>query len=229
MRREGFELTVGKPQVLTKLDRRQGPRAGRAGLARHPRGAPRHRHPAARRAARAGCSTWSTTARAGRARTGSSRARGLIGLRSQLLTETRGTAQLHHVLDGWEPWRGDIRTRQNGSLVADRRGPDRHLRPVEPAGTRHAFRRPWHRGLRGHDRRRERPPGRHGRQPHQGAQADQHALVARPRSWCGCTPPRGSRWSRPSSSSREDECAEVTPASVRLRKVRLSQLDRTRG
>src|ERR1035438_3848430 len=48
--------------------------------------------------------------------------RALIGLRSQLLTETKGTAQLHHVLNGWEPWCGEIRTRQNGSLVADRRG-----------------------------------------------------------------------------------------------------------
>ena len=43
-------------------------------------------------------------------------------MRSQLLTDTRGTAQLHHVLEGWEPWQGEIRTRQNGSLVADRRG-----------------------------------------------------------------------------------------------------------
>ena len=51
--------------------------------------------------------------------------RALIGLRSQLLTETKGTAQLHHVLDGWEPWFGEIRTRQNGSLVADRQREDR--------------------------------------------------------------------------------------------------------
>ena len=49
-------------------------------------------------------------------------ARGLIGFRTEFLTETRGTGQLHHVFEGWEPWHGEIRTRPNGSLVADRRG-----------------------------------------------------------------------------------------------------------
>src|SRR5690606_5343920 len=49
-------------------------------------------------------------------------ARGLIGFRTEFLTETRGTGILHHVFDGYEPWQGDIRTRPNGSLVADRRG-----------------------------------------------------------------------------------------------------------
>jgi hypothetical protein len=49
-------------------------------------------------------------------------ARGLIGLRTEFLTETRGTGILHHVFDGYEPWQGEIRTRPNGSLVADRQG-----------------------------------------------------------------------------------------------------------
>jgi GTP-binding protein len=49
-------------------------------------------------------------------------ARGLIGFRTEFMTETRGTGILHHVFDGWEPWHGELRTRRNGSMVADRRG-----------------------------------------------------------------------------------------------------------
>ena len=49
-------------------------------------------------------------------------ARGLIGFRTEFLTETRGTGILHHVFDGYEPWHGELRTRPTGSLVADRRG-----------------------------------------------------------------------------------------------------------
>jgi GTP-binding protein len=48
--------------------------------------------------------------------------RGLIGFRTEFLTETRGTGLLHHVFDGYEPWYGDIRTRGTGSLVSDRMG-----------------------------------------------------------------------------------------------------------
>jgi GTP-binding protein len=49
-------------------------------------------------------------------------ARGLIGFRTEFLTETRGTGILHHVFDGYEPWFGELRTRPNGVMVADRRG-----------------------------------------------------------------------------------------------------------
>jgi GTP-binding protein len=49
-------------------------------------------------------------------------ARGLIGFRTEFLTETRGTGVLHHVFDGWEPWAGEIRVRPSGSIVADRVG-----------------------------------------------------------------------------------------------------------
>jgi GTP-binding protein len=49
-------------------------------------------------------------------------ARGLIGFRTEFLTETRGTGILHHVFDGYEPWHGEMRTRPTGSLVADRSG-----------------------------------------------------------------------------------------------------------
>jgi GTP-binding protein len=49
-------------------------------------------------------------------------ARGLLGFRSQLLTDTKGTGILHHVFSGWEPWMGEIRHRLTGVLVADRPG-----------------------------------------------------------------------------------------------------------
>jgi predicted membrane GTPase involved in stress response len=49
-------------------------------------------------------------------------ARGLIGFRTEFLTETRGTGLLHHVFERYEPWHGELRTRPTGSLVADRRG-----------------------------------------------------------------------------------------------------------
>ncbi|MEI8406073.1 MAG: EF-Tu/IF-2/RF-3 family GTPase, partial [Actinomycetes bacterium] len=49
-------------------------------------------------------------------------ARGLVGFRTEFLTETRGTGILHHVFDGWAPWAGELKTRRNGAMVADRRG-----------------------------------------------------------------------------------------------------------
>ena len=49
-------------------------------------------------------------------------ARGLIGFRTEFLTETRGTGLMHHVFEAYEPWHGDLRTRPTGSLVADRAG-----------------------------------------------------------------------------------------------------------
>src|SRR5690606_26773246 len=50
-------------------------------------------------------------------------ARGLLGFRTEFLTETRGTGMLHQVFDGWAPWFGEIRARDRGSVVADRTGP----------------------------------------------------------------------------------------------------------
>jgi GTP-binding protein len=49
-------------------------------------------------------------------------ARGLVGFRTEFMTETRGTGVLHHVFDGWEPWVGELKTRRNGVMVADRKG-----------------------------------------------------------------------------------------------------------
>ncbi len=121
MRREGFELTVGKPQVVTR----------EIGGKLH--------EPVERLAIDVpeeyvGVVTQLLALRKGRLEqmvnhgTGWARveyrvpARGLIGFRTEFLTETRGTGILHHVFDGYEPWHGELRTRPTGSLVADRGG-----------------------------------------------------------------------------------------------------------
>src|SRR5436190_5075348 len=121
MRREGFELTVGKPQVVTRT----------VDGALH--------EPMERVAIDApeeflGVISQMLSLRRGRMEqtvnhgTGWIRmdylvpARGLIGFRTEFLTETRGTAQLHHVFEGYEPWQGELRTRPSGALVADRSG-----------------------------------------------------------------------------------------------------------
>jgi GTP-binding protein len=121
MRREGFEMTVGKPQVVTreingKLNE------------------PMERMSVDTPEEFVGVITQLLALRKGRMEqmvnhgTGWVRmeyiipARGLIGFRTEFLTETRGTGLVHHVFDRWEPWQGEIRTRGSGSLVADRRG-----------------------------------------------------------------------------------------------------------
>ena len=121
MRREGFELTIGKPQVVTRMiggklnepmehvtidapEEYVGPintlLATRKGamidLVNHGTGWVRME--------------WRIPAR------------GLVGIRTEFMTETRGAGMMHTTFDGYEPWYGDIRMRQKGTLVADRRG-----------------------------------------------------------------------------------------------------------
>jgi GTP-binding protein len=121
MRREGFELTVGKPQVLTReIDGTTCEPIERMSV-----DIPDDY---------VGVVTQLLALRKGRMEqminhgTGWVRmeylvpARGLIGFRTEFLTETRGTGIVHHVFEGWEPWHGELRTRPTGSLVADRRG-----------------------------------------------------------------------------------------------------------
>ncbi len=121
MRREGFELTVGQPQVLTReIDGRRCEPVERMSV-----DAPEEY---------VGVITQLLAVRKGRLEqmvnhgTGWVRmeylvpARGLIGFRTEFLTETRGTGLVHHVFERWEPWHGELRTRPTGSLVADRRG-----------------------------------------------------------------------------------------------------------
>ena len=121
MRREGFELTAGQPRVLTReIDGKVHEPVERLAI-----DVPEEH---------VGAVTQMLAGRKGRLEqmvnhsTGWVRmeylvpARGLIGFRTEFLTETRGTGILHHVFDRWEPWAGELRTRPTGSLVADRRG-----------------------------------------------------------------------------------------------------------
>jgi GTP-binding protein TypA/BipA len=122
MRREGFELNVGKPQVLTRSVDGQLQE-------------PMERVSVDIPSDYLGIVTQLLSLRKGRMETivnhgtGWCRmewlvpARGLIGFRTEFMTETRGTGQLHHVFERYEPWHGELRTRPSGSLVADRRGP----------------------------------------------------------------------------------------------------------
>ena len=121
MRREGFELTVGKPEVLVReIDGKRHEPVERVTI-----DVPEDY---------LGVVTQMVALRKGRLEqmvnhgTGWVRmeyiapARGLIGFRTEFMTETRGTGILHHVFERYEPWHGELRTRPTGSLVADRRG-----------------------------------------------------------------------------------------------------------
>nr|WP_246457317.1 translational GTPase TypA [Saccharopolyspora gloriosae] len=122
MRREGFELTVGKPQVVTKtIDGKLSEPFERLTI-----DAPEEH---------LGAITQLLAGRKGKMETmdghGTGRikldyvipSRGLIGFRTEFLTETRGTGIANHVFEGYFPWVGELRTRHTGSLVADRTGP----------------------------------------------------------------------------------------------------------
>ncbi len=121
MRREGFELTVGKPQVVTReIDSKIHEPMERVAI-----DVPEDY---------VGVVTQLLALRQGRLEeivnhgTGWVRmdyrvpSRGLVGFRTEFLVETRGTGVLHNVFDGWEPWHGALKTRRNGSMVADRSG-----------------------------------------------------------------------------------------------------------
>jgi GTP-binding protein len=121
MRREGFELTVGQPHVVEReIDGKRNEPVERLSV-----DVPDEH---------VGTVTQLLAARRGRMEhminhgTGWVRmdylvpARGLIGFRTEFLTETRGTGIMHHVFERWEPWAGEILTRTSGVLVADRRG-----------------------------------------------------------------------------------------------------------
>ncbi|MFI7287424.1 translational GTPase TypA [Streptomyces anulatus] len=121
MRREGFELTVGKPQVVTKqIDGKTHEPIERMTI-----DSPEEH---------LGAITQLMATRKGRMETMTNHgsgwvrmewivpSRGLIGFRTEFLTQTRGTGIAHSLFEGHEPWFGDLRTRHNGSLVADRAG-----------------------------------------------------------------------------------------------------------
>ncbi len=174
MRREGFELTVGKPQVVTRtVD----------GKIHEPMEHMTIDVPEEY----LGAVTQLMAARKGRMTnmanhgTGWCRmefivpARGLIGFRTKFLTDTRGAGIAASISEGYEPWAGPIEYRTNGSMIADRAGVVTPFAMINLQERGSFFVKPDLRGLRGHDRRRELPRRRHGRQHHQGKEAHQHA------------------------------------------------------
>ena len=111
MRREGYELQVSRPEIVTTRDRRRADGAGRGAGHRRRRGLPGrgHRRGAARRK---GTMTKMVNHGSGRVRLEFRiPARGLIGFRSQFLTDTKGTGIMNHIFAGWEPWAGPIPSR----------------------------------------------------------------------------------------------------------------------
>ena len=151
-------------------------------------------------------------------------ARGLIGFRTEFITETRGTGLLHHVFERMEPWAGEIKGRPNGSLVADRTGPttgfalmalqDRGVMFVGPGV-------PVYEGM---------IVGENSRADDMDINPTKEKKLNNIRSSTAeafekLIPPRTLSLEQALELIAEDECVEVTPTSVRLRKVVLDQTD----
>jgi GTP-binding protein len=154
-------------------------------------------------------------------------ARGLIGFRTEFMTETRGTGILHHVFEGYEPWTGELRTRRAGSLVADRTG----------ATTTYALMNLQERGELlvgpGVEVYEGMIVGENARSDEMDVNPTKERKLTNMRSSTAeelvrLTPPRAMSLEQALEFIAEDECVEVTPGSVRLRKVVLDASTRGR-
>jgi GTP-binding protein len=224
MRREGFELTVGKPQVVTRIiDGRVHEPVERltvdvpevyVGVVTQLLGLRR--------------STLTQLVNHG---SGWVRmeyqvpSRGLIGFRTEFLTETRGTGLLHHVFDGYVPWVGELRTRPTGSLVADRAGAvtPYALFNLQERGT--LFVGPTTLVYEGMI------VGENSRADDLDVNATKEKKLTNMRSSTGeelvrLIPHRQLSLEQALEFCRDDECVEVTPSAVRLRKAVLSGQER---
>ena len=226
MRREGFELTVGKPQVVTKvIDGKVHEPIERLTV-----DAPEEF---------VGVTTQLMGLRRGRMEqmvnhgTGWVRmeflvpARGLIGFRTEFLTETRGPGIMTHVAEGYEPWAGDFRTRPTSSLVADRTGvvTSYALFNLQERGT--LFVGPGAEVYEGMI------VGENPRPDDMDVNPTKEKKLTNVRSSTGeelerLIPPRLMSMEQQLEFCAADECLEVTPAVVRIRKVVLGQKDRAR-
>ncbi|HEX6325091.1 MAG TPA: translational GTPase TypA [Jiangellaceae bacterium] len=227
MRREGFELTVGKPQVVTREINGQVHE-------------PVERLTIDSPEEYLGAITQLLASRKGRMEhmtnhgTGWVRmefvvpSRGLIGFRTDFLTETRGTGMAHQVFDRYEPWFGDLRTRPTGSLVADRSGfatsyamfnlQERGTLFVEP-GTE------VYEGM---------IVGANSRPEDMDVNITKEKKLSNVRSSTAeelerLIPPRRLSLEQALEYCSDDECVEVTPHAVRLRKVVLDATERARA
>jgi GTP-binding protein TypA/BipA len=227
MRREGFELTVGKPQVVTRtIDGRLHEPMERVAI-----DAPEEY---------LGVVSQLLALRRGRMEnmvnhgTGWIRmehlvpARGLIGFRTEFLTETRGTGQLHHVFEGYEPWHGELRTRPTGSLVADRSGVTTGFALLTLQERGSMFVGP------GEDTYEGMIVGENSRADDMDVNPTREKKLTNMRQstseeFSRLIPKRELALEQALEFIREDEAVEVTPHSVRLRKVLLSQQERTKA
>ncbi|MGH3414240.1 MAG: translational GTPase TypA [Marmoricola sp.] len=226
MRREGYELTVGKPQVVTReIDGKLHEPVERLTI-----DAPEEH---------LGTITQLLAVRRGRMEqmtnhgTGWVRmeflvpARGLIGFRTDFLTETRGTGIAHHVFEGYEPWAGEIRSRATGSLVSDRAGvatpyamtnlQERGVLFVEPTAE-------VYEGM---------VVGENSRADDMDVNITKEKKQTNVRSSTAesfekLIPPKRLSLEQCLEFCRSDECVEVTPDTVRIRKVALDQGERAK-
>jgi GTP-binding protein len=227
MRREGFELTAGQPRVVTREIEGEV-------------------HEPVERLAidipeeHVGGVTQMLAARKGRMEhmvnhsTGWVRmdylvpARGLIGFRTEFLTETRGSGIMHHVFDRWEPWAGELRTRQTGSLVADRRGQTASYSLLNLQDRGELFVGPGEEVYEGmvvgenarSDDLDVNPTKAKQQTNMRAASADVLVRLA---------PPQRLSLEASLEFLRADECVEITPESVRLRKVELDKIKRAKA
>src|SRR5579864_7597736 len=155
-------------------------------------------------------------------------ARGLIGFRTEFLTETRGTGIMHHVFDGWEPWAGELLTRTSGALVADRRGETAtySLMTLQERGT--LFVGPGEEVYEGMI------IGENARSEDLDVNPTKEKHLTNMRSSTADVLVRLDTHQRMTLDEalefvREDECVEVTPESVRPRKLELTKLRRQKA
>jgi GTP-binding protein len=225
MRREGFELTVGKPVVVTReVDGKKHEPIERVAI-----DVPEDYLGVVTQLLALRKGTMIEMVNHG---TGWVRfdyrvpARGLVGFRTEFLTETRGTGILHHVFDGWAPWAGELKTRRNGVMVADRRG----------VVTSHALE-----GLQERGQMFVAPTtevyegmivGENARNEEMDVNPTKEKKLTNMRASSAdnferLTPPILLTLEQALEYIAEDECVEITPNFVRLRKVILDQ--QTRG
>jgi GTP-binding protein len=154
-------------------------------------------------------------------------ARGLIGFRTEFLTATRGTGQLHHVLEGYEPWHGELRTRPSGSLVADRRGASTSFALFNLQERGSLFIGPGVEVYEGMI------VGEHARAEDLDVNPAKERKLTNIRQSTAeelvrLVPPRPMPLDQALEFIREDEVVEVTPSAVRLRKAVLSGTERVK-
>ncbi len=227
MRREGFELTVGKPQVVTRtIDGKTHEPMERMTI-----DVPEEY---------LGAVTQLLAQRKGRMETMSNHgtgwirmefmvpARGLIGFRTRFLTETRGTGIASSISEGYEPWAGAIETRTTGSLVADRAGKVTPFAMINLQERGSFFVDPTQEVYEGMI------VGENSRNEDMDVNITKEKKLTNMRSstadnFENLVPPRHLTLEESLEFAREDECVEVTPEVVRIRKVVLDQTERARA